>query len=104
MAILFQEFLSSGECKQWSMQIADLCQNNSLLTFALCVALAPILLKYFPEINITIFHLVGRSSIGKTTALKVAAPVWEIQKSISSYGERQITHKKELRKCITIVY
>ena len=42
----------------------------------MCVALTPILLRYFPEINTTIFHLVGRSSIGKTTALKVAASVW----------------------------
>lgn len=69
-------YSTSGNLKQWKIQIADLCQNNSLLTFALCAALAPVLLKYFPEINTTIFHLVGRSSIGKTTALKVAASVW----------------------------
>ena len=66
----------SGTIEEWRSQVADLCQNNSLLTFSLCVALAPILLRYFPEINTTIFHLVGRSSIGKTTALKVAASVW----------------------------
>ena len=66
----------SGTFEEWREQVADLCQNNSLLTFSLCVALAPILLRYFPEINTTIFHLVGRSSIGKTTALKVAASVW----------------------------
>ena len=66
----------SGTFEKWREQVADLCQNNSLLTFSLCVALAPILLRYFPEINTTIFHLVGRSSIGKTTALKVAASVW----------------------------
>ena len=66
----------SGTHEEWKEKIADLCQNNSLLTFSLCVALAPILLRYFPEINTTIFHLVGRSSIGKTTALKVAASVW----------------------------
>ena len=66
----------SGSVEEWREQVADLCQNNSLLTFSLCTALAPILLRYFPEINTTIFHLVGRSSIGKTTALKVAASVW----------------------------
>lgn len=66
----------SGTLEEWRDQVADLCQNNSVLTFALCVALAPILLRYFPEIGTTIFHLVGRSSIGKTTALKVAASVW----------------------------
>ena len=66
----------SGSFEEWREQVADLCQNNSLLTFSLCAALAPILLRYFPEINTTIFHLVGRSSIGKTTALKVAASVW----------------------------
>ncbi|MBQ3564650.1 MAG: DUF927 domain-containing protein [Alphaproteobacteria bacterium] len=66
----------SGVIEEWQKQVADLCQNNSLLTFSLCVALAPVLLRYFPEINTTIFHLVGRSSIGKTTALKVAASVW----------------------------
>ena len=66
----------SGTVEEWREKVADICQNNSLLTFSLCVALAPILLRYFPEINTTIFHLVGRSSIGKTTALKVAASVW----------------------------
>ena len=66
----------SGSLEEWREQVADLCQNNSVLTFALCVALAPTLLRYFPEIGTTIFHLVGRSSIGKTTALKVAASVW----------------------------
>ncbi len=66
----------SGSVEEWRELVADLCQNNSLLTFFLCTALAPILLRYFPEINTTIFHLVGRSSIGKTTALKVAASVW----------------------------
>ena len=66
----------SGSIEEWREQVSDLCQNNSLLTFSLCAALAPILLRYFSEINTTIFHLVGRSSIGKTTALKVAASVW----------------------------
>lgn len=66
----------SGTIDQWRDQVADLCQNNSVLTFALCAALAPVLLRCFPEINTTIFHLVGQSSIGKTTALKVAASVW----------------------------
>lgn len=65
----------SGTVEEWREQVADICQNNSLLSFSLCVALTPILLRYFPEINTTIFHLVGRSSIGKTTALKVAASV-----------------------------
>ena len=69
-------YLISGTVEEWREQVADLCQNNSLLTFSLCTALAPILLRYFLEINTTIFHLVGRSSIGKTTALKVAASVW----------------------------
>lgn len=65
-----------GSLKEWKTQIAEPCKNNSVLTFALCTALAPVLLRYFPEINTTIFHLVGKSSIGKTTALKVAASVW----------------------------
>ena len=46
----------SGTVEEWRKQVADLCQNNSLLTFSLCVALAPILLRYFSEINTTIFH------------------------------------------------
>ena len=69
-------YAMSGTVEEWREQVADICQNNSLLTFSLCAALAPILLRYFSEINTTIFHLVGRSSIGKTTALKVAASVW----------------------------
>ena len=65
-----------GTLEEWKSQIAEPCKNNSLLTFVLCASFAPVLLKYFPEINTTIFHLVGKSSIGKTTALKVAASVW----------------------------
>lgn len=55
----------SGTIEEWREQVADICQNNSLLTFSLCAALAPILLRYFSEINTTIFHWLADHQSGK---------------------------------------
>lgn len=69
-------YSQQGTLAEWQQNVANLCQNNSLLTFAVCVAFAPVLLKFFPNIGTTVFHIVGGSSIGKTTTSKVVASVW----------------------------
>lgn len=68
-------FTSSGSLSQWRMQIAQLCQGNSRLILAVSTAFAGLLLK--PSgMESGGLHLVGESSTGKTTALKVAASVF----------------------------
>ena len=59
----------------WQRNICKYCVCNDVLSFVLCVSLSGILLK-FTNIGTTIFNLVGKSSIGKTTALCIAASCW----------------------------
>jgi putative DNA primase/helicase len=77
-------FLSSDEShgfekkdslEEWQEQICALCEGNSILTLALCVGLSGVLLNPL-NIEPVMVNLVGRSSIGKTTALYVAASLW----------------------------
>lgn len=68
-------FGQSGGLDRWKSEVADLCVGNSRLMIALCAALAGPLLHVLGEENGG-FHLVGPSSIGKTTAVNVAASVW----------------------------
>ncbi len=65
-----------GILEEYKKYIGENCSGNKILVFVQCVALSPILMRFFPEINTTIFHLTGGSSIGKTTALQVAASIW----------------------------
>jgi uncharacterized protein (DUF927 family) len=65
----------SGTLTQWQQQVAALCTGNSRLTFALSCAFAAPLLHVTSEEGGG-FHLRGPSSIGKTTAAKVAASAW----------------------------
>lgn len=65
-----------GTLEEWQQNVAEYSKGNNILIFALCAALSPIALKLLPNIGNTIFHFIGGSSIGKTTALKVAASVW----------------------------
>jgi putative DNA primase/helicase len=81
--ILFQSeapiestFEQRGTVAQWRERIAALCVGNSRLTFAVSCALAGPLLAWAPGTDGGGFHLVGDSSCGKTTALRVAASVW----------------------------
>ncbi len=68
-------FGQSGQLDQWQREVALLCLGNSRLVTALCAALAGPLLHLLGEENGG-FHLVGPSSIGKTTAVNIAASVW----------------------------
>lgn len=68
-------FGQSGTLEEWQNEVASYCQGNSRLVLALSCAFAPPLL---PLINMESggIHLRGSSSIGKSTALLVAASVW----------------------------
>lgn len=64
-----------GDLEQWKQAVAALCVGNSRLTTAVCVALTGPVLHLLGEENGG-FHFVGPSSMGKTTAVELAASVW----------------------------
>lgn len=68
-------FGQQGTLDTWNSQIGRLCSGNSRLMLAVCTALAGPLLRPLGIENGG-FHLVGPSSVGKTTALRVAASVY----------------------------
>ena len=61
---------------QWRERIGRLCVGNSRLAFSVALAFAGPLLAWAAGTDGGGFHLVGDSSCGKTTALRVAASVW----------------------------
>ena len=63
-----------GNLADWKSEIATKCAGNSRLLFALGTAFAAPLLS-LAQIESGGFHFVGTTSIGKTTALHVAASV-----------------------------
>ncbi len=68
-------FSQSGILSDWQKHIAKPCQGNSRLIFSLsCAFAAPLLPLYNSESGGV--NLKGESSIGKSTALAVAASVW----------------------------
>jgi putative DNA primase/helicase len=68
-------FAIKGTLKEWQDNICRYCENNKILTLSLCVGLSGVLLKILNR-PCTIINLTGKSSIGKTTALQVAASLW----------------------------
>ena len=69
-------FGQRGTLEQWRERIGALCVGNSRLMFAASCAFAGPLLAWASGTDGGGFHLVGDSSCGKTTALRVAASVW----------------------------
>ncbi len=65
----------AGSADEWRDSVARLAQGNSRLVFALSVAFAGPLANVAGE-DSGGFHIRGGTSIGKSTALKVAASVW----------------------------
>ena len=70
-----RQFERSGTLLEWQDNVAKYAKNNSRLILALSAAFAAPLLHLVNEESGAI-HLVGNSSLGKTTALQVAASVW----------------------------
>lgn len=68
-------FRRSGSLQDWRDQVAGLAAGNSRLVFALSVAFAGPLLRPAGMESGGV-HFRGASSLGKSTALKVAASVW----------------------------
>lgn len=68
-------FRQRGELAEWLRQVAAPCAGNSRLVFAVCCAFGGPLMSPL-MVQTGGFHLVGDSSLGKTTALLVAASVW----------------------------
>jgi len=68
-------FQSHGGLSDWQHSIGNRCVGNSRLILSVCAALTGPVLDKLGEENGG-FHLVGPSSIGKTTAVQVAASVW----------------------------
>ena len=68
-------FRRHGTLDEWRAGVAALAQGNSRMVFALCCALAGPAVQP-AGIESGGFHFRGDSSVGKTTALKLAASVW----------------------------
>ncbi|MET0156038.1 MAG: DUF927 domain-containing protein [Rickettsiales bacterium] len=65
----------SGTLAEWRDAIGIYARGNSRVTLALCAAFAPALLALVDAEN-SGFHLIGKSSVGKTSGLRAAASVW----------------------------
>ncbi len=74
----------AGTLEEWQKQVSAYCRGNSRLILALCAAFAAPLLHLVKQENIGL-HLIGPSSIGKTTALRVATSVFGGPQQIQSY-------------------
>jgi putative DNA primase/helicase len=81
--ILFQSetptegtFSQLGTADQWRHRIGRPCVGNSRLMFFASLALAGPLLRWASGADGGIIHLVGDSSSGKTTALRVGASIY----------------------------
>ena len=68
-------FSVSGTVASWGGSVAAMAAGNSRMVFAISTAFAASLLDLLGEESGG-FHLRGGSSMGKTTALKVAASIW----------------------------
>jgi putative DNA primase/helicase len=64
----------SGTLEQWQQHVGKFCCANSRLIFSVSIPFAAPLLHLLGEESAG-FHLVGNSSLGKTTAIRVGASV-----------------------------
>lgn len=76
----------SGTLHEWQQTVGQACIGNFNFVFAICAALAGILLKFFGLPSI-IFNFFGLSSKGKTTLLRVANSVfaWDDDDGVKSW-------------------
>lgn len=72
---LDHSFNVEGDLSNWQTNVAAQAQGNSRLVFSISAALAAPLLRVTDEQGGG-FHFRGGSSMGKTTALRVAGSVW----------------------------
>ena len=77
-------FQVSGTLAEWNKNVGKLCVGNSKLTLVISFALA-LPLAHLLEIKLPGLHVVGSSSTGKTTLLRVAASVYGDQNYIQQW-------------------
>jgi putative DNA primase/helicase len=77
-------FNMRGSLEDWQRNVAALCIDNSRLLFAVSVGFATALLHLTGDESGG-FNYVGRSSVGKTTALRVGGSVWGGSQTPSGY-------------------
>ncbi len=75
-AIEHGRFKPNGTLPQWREEIGRYIAGNSRLVLFACSAFAAPLLKIADEKEGGGFHLYGGTSVGKSTALEVAASIW----------------------------
>ncbi|SEJ77895.1 putative DNA primase/helicase [Paraburkholderia tropica] len=68
-------FKQRGTLDDWQRELAALCVGNSRLMFCVSAAFAGALLRFSGQ-GSGGFHLMGNSTVGKTTALRAAASVF----------------------------
>lgn len=68
-------FKQRGTLADWQRELASLCVGNSRLMFCVSSAFAGALLRFSGQ-GSGGFHLMGNSTVGKTTALRAAASVF----------------------------
>ena len=68
-------YRESGTLEEWKHEVAEKSVGNSRLTFMMCAALTGPML-YLTGGESGGFHIVGESSKGKSTALRLAASIW----------------------------
>ena len=69
------QYSQGGTLKQWQDTIGTNAKHSSRVAFAVCMAMASPLLRFTSE-GSGGFHLVGKSSMGKSTALRAGVSVW----------------------------
>lgn len=74
-----------GTLEEWHENVAKYCVDNHILTFSLCVGLSGLLLRFFPQIGTTVINLMGKTSLGKTTALQVASSLCGSSKYVKQW-------------------
>lgn len=70
-----RRLIKKGTLKSWQDNVGALAKDNTVPVFSCSAALAPLLLKPLREDGCC-FHFSGSSSIGKSTALHIAASIW----------------------------
>lgn len=80
----FNTYKSKGSLREWQENVSFYCADNSRLSFSIGTSFASVLLNLLGEESGGI-NLKGPSSIGKTTALKIAGSVFGSNKMIQSW-------------------
>jgi len=69
------QFKQRGTLEQWQTQVAQYCRGNSRLLFFVSAGFAAVLL-YQAKVQSFGLHLIGSSSTGKSTVMKLAASIF----------------------------